>query len=384
MTDLLSYTISRFQEHFDEAPEKAAYAPGRVEILGNHTDYNGGYVMSAAIDKGTVLVGSLDEFDQISLLATDLNRNAEFNVNLFERDARSTWANYVLGVVQQLQRSDINVRGFKAAIHSIIPLGAGLSSSAALEVASAYLLKQLFPFELSKMDVALLCQRAENQFVGVSSGLLDQFSSVFGAPNHLMFLDCRTLENAQLRLPREDLSLVICDSLAKHSLVGGEYNTRRAECMAASAFFGKELLRDVTIDEFNARKSELPDNQRKRAQHVIEENERVLQARQALVAGDAKLLGELMTASHQSSRYLFENSVPELDFLVDTARELPGCLGARLTGGGWGGATINLVEDAFVDQFSAALSEKYFEHSGRRAPVFVSTISDGAHFVSVK
>jgi len=375
MSELLTNTVKHYTDHFGQQPQAAAYAPGRVEILGNHTDYNGGYVMSAAIDKGTVLVGSALADGNISLFAADLKSTADYKAGDFQRDAKRGWANYILGVVQQLQASGRTIGGFEATVHSIIPLGAGLSSSAALEVATALLLKQLYPYELDRMEIALLCQRAENQFVGVNSGLLDQFSSVFGAPDNLLFLDCVTRENEQLGLPRHDLSLVICDSLAKHSLVGGDYNTRRSECMAAAAHFGKELLRDVTLEEFNARKHELPENQRKRAQHVIEENGRVLEARAGLKAGNAELLGELMTRSHNSSRYLFENSTPELDFLVDTAQTLPGCLGCRLTGGGWGGATVNLVEQQHVAEFSAALAEKF--------PVFVSAISDGAHTLTL-
>ena len=185
MTDLLSSAIDSFTDRFVGQPAFAAYAPGRVEILGNHTDYNGGYVMSAAIDRGTILVGTPSDDDTIRLFAADLNRFAEYDSANFEREARNGWANYVLGVVQQLQKAGVDVRGFSAAVHSIIPMGAGLSSSAAMEVATAFLLKQAYPYTMDKMDIALLCQRAENQFVGVSSGLLDQFSSVFGAPDHL-------------------------------------------------------------------------------------------------------------------------------------------------------------------------------------------------------
>jgi len=384
MTDLLTRATARYCEFFNELPQKAAYAPGRVEILGNHTDYNGGYVMSAAIDRGTVLVGSaFNGQNNIRLLAADLEKSAEFPANEFERDSENAWASYVLGVVDELQKAGIDVGGFQASIHSIIPLGAGLSSSAALEVATAFLLKELYPYDLSKMEIARLCQRAENKFVGVSSGLLDQFSSVFGAPDHLLFLDCVTHEHEQLTLPRKDLALVICDSVAKHSLVGGDYNTRFAECMAAAKHFGKSLLRDVSSEEFEARKFELPENQRKRAQHVLDENRRVLLARAALRAGDANAVGSLMSQSHDSSRYLFENSTVELDFLVDTAQELPGCLGARLTGGGWGGATVNLVEQAAVDQFKEILAAKYREFSGKDAPVFVCAIADGAHALSI-
>ena len=383
MSDLLEFAAAKYEEQFGKSPEAAAYAPGRVEILGNHTDYNGGYVMAAAIDKGTVLVGGQLGDGEISLHAIDLNRSASFNYSSFTRDSRNSWANYVLGVVQQLKNADIEGGGFTAAISSRIPMGAGLSSSAAMEVATTFLLKQLYPFDLERMEIAKLCQRAENQFVGVSSGLLDQFSSTFGAPDNLLFLDCVTFEHEQLALPRTDLSLVICNSESSHSLTGGDYNTRYGECMAAAAFFGKKLLRDVTIEEFNAKKAELPENQSKRAQHIIEENGRVLEARAALKAGDSALLGQLMTRSHMSSRYLFENSTQELDFLVDTAIELPGCLGSRLTGGGWGGATVSLVENEHVDSFTLSLVEAYTAHAGKVPRVFVSAISDGAHILPI-
>jgi galactokinase len=381
--NLLLESISRFRYHFGSDPTAAAYAPGRVEILGNHTDYNGGYVMAAAIDKGTVIVGNSAENSDIHLFASDLNRSAQYSAKGFVRDSRNSWSNYVLGVVEQLQKRENPVDGFRASIKSDVPIGAGLSSSAAMEVATALLLKQLYPYDLDKMSIAQLCQRAENEFVGVSSGLLDPFSSVFGEPYHLLFLDCVTHEHEQIPLPRHDLSLVICDSLAKHSLVGGDYNTRRAECMAAAAFFHKSLLRDVSVEEFDALKSELLDNERKRAQHILDENARVLAARVALKTGDADALGRLMTASHMSSRTLFENSTPELDFLVNTANALPGCLGSRLTGGGWGGATVNLVENVHVDEFKTKLAETYRTHTGKLPPIFVSAISDGAHVLPV-
>jgi galactokinase len=383
MNELLGSALENFQQHFGRPPDAAAYAPGRVEMLGNHCDYNGGYVMAAAIDRGTIVTGTIEDSEAISLLALDFNRTAHFVSSSFVKETNNTWANYILGVVDQLHRAGVPVEGFKAVVTSTIPMGAGLSSSAAMEVATALLLKQLYPYEMDLMDVAKLCQRAENQFVGVNSGLLDQFSSAFGAPDNLLFLDCFTFEHEQLPLPRPGLCLVVCDSMASHSLVGGDYNTRRAECMEAAAHFGKDLLRHVSLEEFNARKDELPENQRKRAQHVLDECQRCLEARRALKEGNAERFGQLMYESHRSSRYLFENSTPELDFLVDTASTLPGCLGSRLTGGGWGGATVNLVEKSHADRFIEALSSAYKNYCGQIPTVFVSAISNGAHEIEL-
>ena len=375
--------IEVFTQQFGTRPAAAAFAPGRVEIMGNHTDYNGGYVLPAALDKGTAIVGAPVPGDAITLYAADFNRRAVFSARDLRRDPQNSWGGYVLGVVQQLQQQGVAVGGFQAVLHSDVPTGAGLSSSAALEVATAYFIQQLFPYTRTPMEIARLCQRAENEFVGVQCGILDQFSSVFGAEDSLLFLDCLTLEHDTVKMGCPDVALVVCDSGVKHALTGGDYNTRRAECMAAAKFFGKDLLREVPWDEFLAREGELPENERKRARHILTEDQRVLALREAVEAGDTGRMGRIYAEAHASNRDLFENSTPELDFLAATAATLPGCIGAKLTGGGWGGCTVNLVFSDAVPEFSRELAARYKQKVGRDAALYPCRASRGAHVVMV-
>ena len=383
ISECLVSAVHAYRSRFGVPPTAAAAAPGRIEVLGNHTDYNGGLVMSAAIGQVTVVAGARDDSGAITLLAVDKDDEASFGSNGIQANQYHSWASYLLGVAHELQKAGIAVGGFRGTVKSDVAIGAGLSSSAALEVATALFLQQLYPFEMEKMDLARLCQRAENHFVGVSSGLLDQFSSMFGAAHSLLYLDCLTLEHGKTTIPRDDVSLVVCHSMNSHSLTSGHYNERREECMAAAAHFGKTLLRQVDVEEFHRRKHELPENVRKRAEHVIAENGRVVAGREAAAIGDLHGLGAAMTASHQSSRFLFENSTPDLDFLVDTAVTLPGCYGARLTGGGWGGAIVGLVDSSSIDSFRQEISRRFEQHSGKTPKTFVCEIADGARAVAI-
>ncbi len=379
--DLVEEAVAAYTRQFGTAPAAAAMAPGRVEIMGNHTDYNGGFVLPAALDKATVVAGTATGGDTVTLHAADFRRTAKLSLKDLRRDPQNSWASYVLGVVDQLQRQGVQIGGFQAVIHSDVPGGAGLSSSAALEVAAALFLKQLFPYEAGPMQVARLCQQAENEFVGVPCGILDQFASVFGIEGGLLFLDCLTLEHSAVKIGRDDIALVICDSNVKHAHAGGDYTTRRAECMAAAAHFGKQLLREVSLDEFNARKNELPENQRKRAEHVLNEDRRVPAMRDAARLGDTGAMGRLLAEGQASCRDLFENTSPEIDLLADMAAQIPGCIGAKMTGGGWGGCTINLVYMDAVEGFCRTLADDYKERTGTVASVYACRAAQGAHAV---
>lgn len=380
---IVDRSVQAYQDHFGGKPAFAAVAPGRVELMGNHTDYNGGYVLPAALDKATAVVGSPATDGKIRLYALDLDASAEFDAAQIVKDPANSWADYVLGVVDQLHKAGVEVGGFSAAIHSDVPTGAGLSSSAALEVSTAYFLRQFSPYNLEMMEIARLCQRAENQYVGVNSGILDQFSSIFGQQDSLLFLDCMTLEHDTVKMGREDLSIVICDSKVKHALTGGDYNTRRAECMAAAAHFGKSLLREVDWNEFVARESELPLEQAKRARHILMENQRVLDMRVAVAKADVDAISRLMAEAHASNRDLFENSTDEQDYLVEAAVAIDGCVGAKLTGGGWGGCTVNVVVEAAVDEFAAKLAAGYKAKFGLDASIYPCRASQGARVVSI-
>jgi len=378
---LIENAVAAYTRQFGSAPTAAAVAPGRVEIMGNHTDYNGGFVLPAALDKATAMVGAATGDSAIRIYAADFRREAVFSASNLQRDPHNSWASYVLGVVDQLQQLGVKIGGFQAVIHSDVPGGAGLSSSAALEVATAFFLKQLFPFDLGPMQIARLCQKAENEFVGVPCGILDQFSSVFGIDGGLLFLDCLTLEHSAVKMGRDDIAIVICDSNVKHAHAGGDYTTRRAECMAAAAHFGKQLLREVTWEEFIARENELPENQRKRAKHILTEDKRVLLMRDAAKAGDTARMGLLLAEGHASCRDLFENSTPEIDLLVVLASQIPGCIGAKMTGGGWGGCTVNLVYANAVPEFCRSLAARYKERTGNIASVYACRAAQGAHAV---
>ena len=380
---IVDRSIQAYQEHFGTAPALAAMAPGRVELMGNHTDYNGGYVLPAALDKATAVVGAPSTEGKIRLYALDLDASAEFDAANIVKDPANSWADYVLGVVDQLRKAGVDVGGFSAAIHSDVPTGAGLSSSAALEVSTAYFLRQMFPYNLEMMDIARLCQRAENQYVGVNSGILDQFSSIFGKQDSLLFLDCMTLEHDTVKMGRDDIAVVICDSKVKHALTGGDYNTRRAECMAAAAHFGKSLLREVDWNEFEAREAELPEEQRKRARHILTENQRVLDMRTAVASADVDRISRLLAEAHASNRDLFENSTEEQDFLVDAAVAIDGCIGGKLTGGGWGGCTVNLVYTSAVDGFCQELAAAYKAKFGLDASIYPCMASQGARAVDL-
>ena len=348
----------------------SGYAPGRVELLGNHTDYNQGVVLAAAIDRGLTVTGTRRVDGVITLTSEFSKDRVEIQPGDRRPLAEATWVNYPLGVVQQFELAGHRLDGFDATVAGNLPAGAGLSSSAALEVATAGFLMALHDTRLDRMTVAKLCQRAENEFVGVRSGLLDQATSVFGRANHAVHLDFQSEEITTIPLP-ENLSLVIADTGMKHQLVQSEYNTRREECAAAAKALGARSLREVSPARLQAAKSALDPVLFRRAAHIVGENERVGQALTALKRGDAATFGVLMNASHESSRTNFENSTPELDRLVAIAQGLPGVLGSRLTGGGFGGGTVTLAQAAAAQDIARELA--------RHSPLsFVCRAADGA------
>ena len=356
---------------------QTSYAPGRVELLGNHTDYNEGVVLSAAIDRGVTLTGEATNSSRVTLCSSTLGATFEADAAALAPSQNHEWANYLLGVLDVFQKNGLPVGGFSAQIQSDLPLGAGLSSSAALEVSTAMLLQKLFGLSLDRLQVAKMCRRAENEFVGVNCGLLDQASSAFGKKGHAIFLDCRAETVETIPFP-DGVALLITQCGVPHRLSGGEYNERRLQCFDAAARLGAKALRDVTSVRLEAGKPSLPELSYKRAAHVVGENERVLRGIEFLKTGNVKGFGELMFTSHESSRHNFENSTPELDALVEIARSLPGVLGSRLTGGGFGGATVTLLERDKAGAISDTLVSKYYEQTGHMPVAHVCEIADGA------
>lgn len=351
----------------------SAFAPGRVELLGNHTDYNGGVVLSAAIDLGISARGERRGDSRIVLRSEGIEGAVEAGVDKLNR--MDLWADYPLGVAKVLKDAGYPIGGFEAEFTSTLPLGAGLSSSAALEVCTAVLLARLFDFQVVALDLAKLCRKAENAFVGVNCGLLDQVSSLFGKAEQAIFLDCRAETVETVKFPH-GVGLLVVHSGVKHALSGGEYNERRDQCFEAARILGVPALRDATGDQLAA--ATMPELVRRRAAHIIGENERVFEAVENLRKGDAAAFGKLMSASHRSSIGNFENSTPELDVLVEIAHAQPAVYGARLTGGGFGGAIVALTKSGEMEKTGAAIEAEYFKKTGHHGKAYRCQIGDGA------
>lgn len=351
----------------------SSFAPGRVELLGNHTDYNGGVVLSAAIDLGISARGLRRDDGRIILRSEGIEGSVDAFVDGLE--PRDAWSDYPLGVARVLKDAGYPIGGFEAQYTSTLPLGAGLSSSAAIEVCTAVLLSRLFDFHVGALDLAKFCRKAENEFVGVSCGLLDQVSSIFGRSGQAIFLDCRAESVETIAFPH-GVGLLVVHSGVKHALSGGEYNERRDQCFEAARILGVPALRDATSAQLAA--ASMPDLVKRRAAHITGENERVLQAVEDLRRGDAAAFGRLMTASHRSSIENFENSTPELDALVQIATAQPAVYGARLTGGGFGGAIVALTKLDEMAKTGSAIEVEYLKKTGHHGKAYRCQIGDGA------
>jgi galactokinase len=351
-----------------------ARAPGRVELLGNHTDYNEGVVLGAAINRRIRVSGTKSQ-KFVRVTSAGFGK-IEVHPARLRPLHEARWANYTLGVADELRRLNVPIDGFTAHISGDLPIAAGLSSSAALELASALFLLKLFAFDLPPLEIAKACQRAEHHYVGVKSGLLDQVISLFARAQHAVFFDCRSEQIRTVPFPAS-LALIVAESGKKRQLASGDYNLRRTETQAAARAFGVRALRDLTSAQIYGR-PDIPELLRRRALHIVEENERVWRAVELLEAEDGHGFGKLMNASHESSRRNFENSTPELDLLTSIAQQLPGVLGTRLTGAGFGGATVTLCERTAADSIALQLARDYTAQMGTNAKVFVCEIADGA------
>jgi galactokinase len=374
--------LSGFRAAAGHDAEVAAFAPGRANLIGEHTDYNEGFVLPAAIDRGVAIAARRVPGDTFTLHALDLGERCSFSRPRFERDPRHPWADYFKGVLWALSGRGFEIPTCEAAITGDLPRGAGLSSSAAYEVATALVLRALGKLALSSLDVAKLAREAENGFVGVASGIMDQMASTFGAAGCALLLDCRSLAHQTVEIP-PGLALVVAASGVHHQLATSAYNQRRAECeegvrILSSLRAGVRSLRDVEPEDEARFFPKLPPVIRQRCRHVVSENARVLETVKALRAGDTTRLKTLLAASHFSLRDDYQVSCPELDVLVDLALGHPACHGARLTGAGFGGSTINLVDAGAVAAFSAFVSDGYRARLGRAAEMYVFKPSAGA------
>jgi galactokinase len=356
-------------------------APGRVNLIGEHTDYNDGFVLPMAIDRRTFVAVSPRDDRTIRVRSTTEGGLIEFEIGR-EYPGGGDWGRYVYGMTECLRQDEFDLRGADLLIASEVPIGAGLSSSAALEISVGFALLKISEQPVDLVDLALAAQRAEHEFAGTQCGVMDQYVACLGIEGHALLIDCRSLEYRAVPIDLEHARVVVCNSMVKHDLATGEYNRRRAECeegvrRLAAHLPGIQALRDVEIDDFDLYAGSLPEIIRHRCNHVITENARMLAAVEALESGDLAGFGKLMYASHESLRLDYEVSSRELDLLVAIASRCDGVFGARMTGGGFGGCTVNLVASDSVDQFIATISREYEMETGMRPDCYICRASAG-------
>jgi galactokinase len=397
-------------------------APGRVNLIGEHTDYNDGYVLPVAIDRSILMAAAPRPDRRVVLHALDFCQRTEFSLDDIRHSDQHSWSNYQRGVALFLQERGFELLGVNAVISGDIPVGSGLSSSAAVEVAAAYTWQVLSGFSLSRVELALLCQRAENEFVGIKCGIMDQFISALGQRDHALLIDCRTLEHEAVRLgasedsiaraglqirrgaeqraerlhlehevvkqgsgeslPPPPATIVVCDTMKRRGLVDSEYNARRRDCEEGVRLLQKRLpeieaLRDVSPSQFERYQGDLPEVVRRRCRHIVYENERVLQSVEALKRGDLATFGRLMNESHVSLRDDYQVSCRELNVMVEVAWQVEGVYGSRLTGAGFGGCTVSLVAREAVERFRAHVATEYQAATGIEPQVYACAIEDG-------
>jgi len=371
----------RFEHSFRQSPI-IFRAPGRVNLIGEHTDYNDGYVMPAAIGFYTWIAAAPRDNSTLHARSSEFNESVDLPLDKLSGPPRKHWSDFVRGVAAVLQTGGIHLTGANLMIEGKVPMGAGLSSSASLEVATAMALLSASQQQVPPLDLVKACQRAEHEYVGTRCGIMDQFIAVFARTGYALMLDCRSLEYTPLPIP-EDVRLVICNSMVKHDLAAGEYNRRRADCEAGVKALRQYLpniraLRDVSMTDLEKHKSSLPEAVYRRCRHVITENQRVLDAANALRTGDLGKFGSLMYDSHRSLKQDYEVSCEELDDLVEIASGLEGVYGSRMTGGGFGGCTITVVRSDSADRFCAEVISAYREATGITPDVYVCSAAQGA------
>ncbi len=384
---LIEKLHNKYLEIFNETPQVLARAPGRANIIGEHTDYNGGFVLPVGVDKNIYAFSSKRNDRTINIYSYDFRKSLTFSLDELTYDKDNNWVNYQKGVINELQKAGYELSGFNMAFGGDVPIGGGLSSSASATLVTSVTLNYFFDLNLGVFDFVKISQNAEGNFAGVKCGVMDPFASLMSKKNPAVFLDCKTLEYKYIPFKLDSHYIVLCNSLKKRELVDSEYTKRQNECKEGVKFFKKlnpqiEFLRDIDVELFNTKKNEMTEIIQRRCEHVIYENKRVIDFINALEKNDFDKLEKLLLESHYSLKNLYEVSCDELDILVEIAQNIKGCSGSRMMGGGFGGNTINLVKKANIDEFCNTIKTKYYEKTSLTPEIYICQIEDGAGIVS--
>lgn len=375
---------STFQNVFQREPQIFVSAPGRVNLIGEHTDYNEGFVLPAAVNMHIIMLSALREDKKINLYAHKFKKLVSFTSDNITYNKDDMWSNYEMGVAKMLIEKGYKLDGADILIGGDVPINAGLSSSAAVEVATTLTFKELFGLDISDIEIIKLSQRAENEFVGVGCGIMDQFASCLSKKNYAIFIDCRSLEYEYIPFKTEDIKIFLANTNVERALITSEFNKRRSESAEGANLLSRYIpdvksLRDISLEKFDKYKEHLPKVIAKRCEHVINENHRVIESIEGLKNNDISKLGGLMWKSHDSLRELYEVSSRELDLMVDIARKTEGVLGSRLLGGGFGGCTISLVKNESINKFKENILAEYPKKTGIKPEIYICSAEEGAH-----
>ena len=362
-------------------PEVHAYAPGRVNLIGEHTDYNDGFAFPAAVDKGIYMAVGKSNHTHSKAIAMDVSEDYEFSPNNLEPIPNGGWRNYIIGVVAEIQNEGFTVPNFNCTFSGDIPAGSGMSSSAALENSVVFALNEMFDLGLTKNQMIYISQRAEHNYAGVKCGIMDQYASMFGQENSALLLDCRSVTSDAFEIDFKDYELMLINSNVKHALTDSAYNDRREVCEKISAFLGISALRDISIEALEKSKNDITTSDYRKVSYVVEEIDRVHHFKEAIATNDLTKIGELIYDSHEGLSQKYQVSCEELDFLVDATKSNQNILGARMMGGGFGGCTINLIHKKEIESFSKSIRSSYREKFVKDCSIYHVKLSEGTRLI---